>query len=279
MILAEIITFNPDIDILKKNILAIYQQVEKLVIVDNNSNNVHDIEILTSSISRNIEIIKNNENYGIAKALNQGLKKAESENYDWLLTLDQDSLSDAKLVQSLVEYIDKKDNTIVLAPKIVDLNMKKHNELKQKNRFNEVDFAITSGSLIDVKKAILIDGFDDDLFIDYVDFDFCLKSRKNGFKILKIENAVLFHRLGEITEHKILGIKVVVTNHSALRRYYLYRNKIILYKRYFNDEKKWVFKNILSSIKVFLIICLFEKNKKEKIQKIFLGIKSGIIKT
>ncbi|MGL6058134.1 MAG: glycosyltransferase family 2 protein [Culicoidibacterales bacterium] len=271
MICASIVTYNPDIKILLDNINAIYKQVDLLIIIDNNSNNIEEIDKLVGKFK--ISIIKNNTNKGIAKALNQALEYANNKNIDWLLTLDQDSKCDLNIIEQYKKNLNFK-NTIIYCPQILDINIQ--NNVHLQNSVEEVDFAITSGSLINVAKSLEINGFDNSLFIDYVDFDFCIRARDKGYDIFRVNEAILYHRLGESEIKKILGFEVQVTHHSPVRRYYLYRNKVNLYRKHWKKHKKWVFKNSLSSIKVFFIIVFFEKERKDKLKYILKGIREGL---
>ena len=79
-ICAGIVTFNPEISRLSENIDAIRNQVDAIFIVDNNSNNINIIKKIISKDS-GIKLICNNQNRGIATALNQLMKAAE----DWKL--------------------------------------------------------------------------------------------------------------------------------------------------------------------------------------------------
>lgn len=279
-ILAEIITYNPNLIDLRMNILKIYDQVDFLLIVDNDSSNLEPLKKMISELKiKNCSVIYNENNLGIAKALNQGLIFAKSNNFEWIMTLDQDSMCDENIIRSYKAYLSKKysEKDIILTPTIIDLNLK-HGphviEGKQEHSF--VDLAITSGSLLNVNVALEIDGFDETLFIDYVDFDFCIKARNKGYTIIKLTDAILYHRLGELKEYNLLVFKVNVTNHSALRRFYLYRNKIILYKRYYKTNFKWVLRNIISSLKVIGLIIFFEEQKKQKLFQVIKGIYQGI---
>lgn len=276
-IIAEIITFNPDIKILKENIDSIYPQVDSLLIVDNDSRNFLEIKKLLSRYC-NIKLIKNPHNLGIAQALNQGLNFAKENNFSWIFTLDQDSLCGNFLIQEYKNYIENymTNKTIILTPQILDLNSKK-NVLQNENesKYENVNFAITSGSLINITNAFKIGCFDQKLFIDYVDYDFCINAINHKYEIVKVNKAILYHRLGEIKEYNMQIFKVEVTNHSPLRRYFLFRNKIILYKKYLWTNSYWVTKNILSSLKVFIKIMIFEKQKKDQFINILKGLNDG----
>jgi rhamnosyltransferase len=275
MCLASIITFNPDINFLMDNIRAVSNQVNKLLIIDNNSKNTNDFVSIIKSEFKNVDFIFNNNNLGVAEGLNQALNYAKSNNYKWLLTLDQDSVCQADMILQYETFLKSNahNNILLLCPEIQDINIK--NMKKIKCGAEEVNVAITSGSLLNVNNSLMIGGFLTELFIDYVDFEFCLRGRKRNFKILKLNNIVLKHRLGEIQEKKFLGNEIVVTNHNPKRRFYLFRNKIYIYKTYWRDYKHWVLRNILSSIKTMLIILFYEQNKFENFRNIIKGVLDG----
>jgi len=281
MILGSIVTFNPDVKVLLENISAIYKQLDALIIVDNGSKNLLEFEKIINKKFPQIKIVKNIDNYGIAKALNQSLEYANNNQFTWLLTLDQDSRCAPEFIGQMKHNIrDCSGNgkTLVYCPRIVDLNERKDNtNLKKTSALIEkVDFAITSGSLVNVDNAINIKGFDNDLFIDYVDFDFCIRGMNAGYDIYRIHDAILYHRLGEIKVYKFMNFEFSVTNHNEIRRMYMYRNKVYLYKKYFKSNFLWVLRNILSSFKVVALIIIFEKNRLKKMKYIFKGIFKGI---
>ena len=82
---AGYVTYNPDIDLLKRSITAIIEQVNYIVIIDNGSVNRIVIEELRH-LSSNIHIIFNESNNGVAVALNQIGRYAEQMGCQWFLT-------------------------------------------------------------------------------------------------------------------------------------------------------------------------------------------------
>lgn len=278
-IIASIVTYNPDLERLKLNILNLLKQVDEILIVDNNSSNINNIKQLLLEINNKNSIIKlnsicNKKNVGIANALNQALEYAYNNNYEWILTLDQDSICDLGLIneyKSSINLIDD-ENIAIISPSIVDENI----SMESSNMSNPM-VVITSGALTNVIIAKNIGGFIDELFIDYVDFEFCLRLRVNNYQILKSHTAKLYHQLGECKIHNILNLKIVATNHSYIRRYYFYRNSIYVYKKYFKHYPKWVIKDMLSKVKTMLIILLFENEKYRKIKYSVKGIKDGLL--
>jgi len=97
---------------------------------------------------------------------------------------------------------------------------------------HEVAFCITSGSLIDVALWARVGGFDEDLFIDHVDHDYCLRSRAAGFSIVRREDAILHHHTGSLREIRLLGLKRTISMHSPDRLFYMIRNGFLLRARY-----------------------------------------------
>ena len=89
MVLAIIVTYNPTILCLRNNIEIILNEFHNLIIFDNNSNNVTNIEQICSECS--IPLMKNKENYGLPYAYNY-IIKSNISNYDYFATFDQDTL-------------------------------------------------------------------------------------------------------------------------------------------------------------------------------------------
>ena len=90
-VVAGIVTFNPEINCLDNNISSIYNQVDEIYIVDNGSDNWEEIKKLINNYKK-IMIKRLYINQGIAKALNELCSMAIVNGYDWILTLDQDTI-------------------------------------------------------------------------------------------------------------------------------------------------------------------------------------------
>ena len=107
MILAGITLFNPDVARLEENISSIYGQVDRVICVDNGSDNIKSIEDCVLKNWKNITIIKNGKNEGIAKALNQMFEFAIEQQYEYVLTLDQDSVCPDNIIEEYNKYLDE----------------------------------------------------------------------------------------------------------------------------------------------------------------------------
>jgi rhamnosyltransferase len=100
----------------------------------------------------------------------------------------------------------------------------------------------------------IIGGFDEALFIDEVDLDFCYNSITKGYQIIQFKNVFLNHSLGKISFHKSLkNLKLTPrTLHSPQRVYYMVRNFLYVnakYKNKFKVDKKRRKKALLNRLK------------------------------
>lgn len=102
-IVAGIVLYNPNIKRLLKNIESVYPQVEKIIVFDNGSDNYEKVVKYLQKFS-NIIKISSSVNKGIAHALNEIAIKAKEMRYDWLLTLDQDTVIYKNLINTYTKY-------------------------------------------------------------------------------------------------------------------------------------------------------------------------------
>lgn len=281
MIMGGIVTFNPKIDRLNENISAIAKQVKELVIVDNGSKN---IDLICEKFgNKGITIIKLGKNMGIAKALNVICEYAIVNKYEWLLTLDQDSVLRENSVNELKCYLN--DDIGIISPAIYDVNTSIENITRSRNDIDEIEKCITSASLLNLNAYTEAGGFTNELFIDYVDYDICAKLREKGYKILRVNSVVLnheighakridfFYKLGKIFHIKKLQKYVYTYNHSPLRTYYFTRNSVYYIRRF---QKIIDIKKEKYEVRRWLILkVVFEKNKIKQIKAIIKGIKDG----
>ena len=266
-----IVLYNPDIDRLYKNVMALINQVEELVMIDNFSSNLQLVKSRLAGVDR-ISYIVNKQNEGIAKALNQGMKFAQDRNYKWALTMDQDSVVSDNLILAYSEYMDW-DKIAIICPLVEYKNYYRKKD-HTGNRYDYIDACMTSGSLTSVAAWNNVDGFDEWMFIDYVDNDFCTNLRLNGYKILRANSAILHHELGNAERINIGFFQIVIFNYSKIRNYYYVRNTIYYIKKY--GFKINVMKYILILIYAEMKKILFESNKRESIVSFLKGSWDGM---
>lgn len=254
-----IVTYNPDIEKLKKNISRIAGQVCKLVIADNGSKNIEDIKRLAAAFE-NVSVILNYENFGIARALNQIMKWSSNNGGDWTITLDQDSECSDCIIDLYKPYLNKED-VGMLTCRYTDRNLNEENVVYNSD-CEEIDFCITSASLLKNECWKKTAGFDEYLFIDKVDNDICLKLQENGFKIICVNKVGFTHEVGKAKKISFLGKKCIIYNHNAFRRYYIARNTVYIAKKYKNIS---FIHELLHLLFYSLIIVIYEDKKIEKL--------------
>lgn len=268
-VLAGIVLFNPDIERLIQNIAAILPQVNAVVCVDNGSKN---LETVKETLPETVAYIENGRNLGIAAALNRILTYADDNAYDWFITLDQDSVCEAGLVDDYKKHVNL-PSVGMLSCKIVDRNFVAKSKQEATEQPVEIDECITSASFCKTAAVKAVGGFDEKMFIDSVDFDICLNLRKHGYKIYKTAFIGLLHEVGHGKNVRLLWKHRVVYNHSALRNYYIARNHVYMAKKYPQDIS--MLKTILKEWERDLLILLYESEKKAKLRARKLGVRDG----
>lgn len=268
MIVAGIVLYNPDICRLKENISAIRPQVDKVVLIENGSSDL----AYWDSFSQDLELIVNNENMGIAYALNQVLQYAHDQGAEWALTLDQDSVVPYNLIVTYSQ-LSSLSKVGMISCKIVDRNFGETSELKSKTSgYEEVPMCITSASMLKVSAWKEVGGFANEFFIDSVDFDMCLLLREHGYKVLRTYDTVLLHEVGHSQIRKLFGKEYLVYHHSPIRYYYMIRNGIYLGQRH-----HFLFHAILRACRQLMMVLLYEDKKSVKLNLMLKGIYNAII--
>lgn len=271
LIIAGIVSYNPDIDLLKKNIEALIKVNLNIIIVDNHSSNIMEIREATKS-EENILIYELESNRGIANALNSIMNYAFDHNIKWVLTLDQDSIVPCNIIQDNLKCLKESNNIGIISPVILDRNIQNKSLELSVTTYSEISTCITSASLTSVHIWKEVGGFDEIMFIDDVDHEYCFRIRKAGYKIIRNNNVFLSHAIGETNEIKIGKKHILVRNHSAFRKYYQARNSIYMdikcYKKITMHATKKIFKLYFKTV-------FFEKKRLEKIKAINRGVIDG----
>lgn len=271
---AGIVLFNPNEARLKKNILSVNDQVDKIIFFDNGSNNISSTKKLIESLQINYQLIESPKNKGIAYALNAISKAAIEDTYEWLLTLDQDTVVMSDLIKSYSKYVDL-PRVAQLSCAYKDVNSGEiNNKIEGTQKYNIVDACITSGTLMNLNCYKKVGGFDNNLFIDCVDTEISYVFKKDNYLTYRINKVGMLHELGHIQKRNFLGFNISVLNYPPFRLYYIYRNQIIVSKRFPKDmSKKYV---IGSELFVIFKILLYENSKGSKIKAVLSGIKDGL---
>jgi rhamnosyltransferase len=278
---AVVVTFQPELDVLE-NIRVLISQVDALVVVDNGSSPDFHANLEPFLNRTGFALMVNSENLGIGQAFNAGMKHLISQGCDFVLTFDQDSHVPEGFVDAMRNAFTQAQTQFgdmgILAPHWHD----RHSGITYPNigpgRFEMLPIltTISSGNLIPVSTFSRIGFLEEPYFIDGVDIEYHLRCLQHGLRVIQTPTAVLEHSLGRQSTRRVLGITIIETVHNHLRRYYIARNRIQNYRRYFRLVPRFVLSDLLNFIGDILSIALFDTDRSRKLRFTWLGILDGL---
>lgn len=268
-----VVLYNPTIEDIK-NINNYITSVNIVYVYDNSERDNSDL-LRQRLKSENYVYLHNGKNDGISKALNEILRIAKAQGYRYIIFLDQDSIFEGEQMKQLLHFaLELQMNDIAM---YVPYVLFENDKLNINKEWEFVDFAITSGNLFDIEICDKIGRFDEKLFIDGVDRDYCFRILKNNYKICRYNKVLLKQCLGT-GKKNIFG----TYEHSVIRNYYIFRNRLYMINKYpeiFKGAKKM--KSLhLSIVKQVLSIIFCERDKQAKlriIKKATRDYKNGLM--
>lgn len=203
MIVAIIVLYHCETEKILKLINSLINQVNYIILVKNDAT---DFDIRELNDNKKIFLINLMNNYGIAYAQNKGVEKAKELNAELLLFSDQDTIYPNNFSVLIKEKIKEYPSKIIYAPVFYNLTKQQieplsinMNEISipKDEKYISVFHAISSGTVIFFKDFEEIGNYNEDLFIDYVDFEWCWKARSKGYKIFCFPDIKIDQNLGE----------------------------------------------------------------------------------
>ncbi len=255
-IVAVVIWFNPDKSMVE-NIESYSKHVFRTIIVDNSTG---DNSALVKSDGR-IEYIPLKKNFGIAAALNFGYRRAEELGMEWVLTMDQDSSflePDIKHYLNPNAYHFKESGVAVFGPNF---------EGPPTNDLIDCNSVISSGSLVNLAANKRNSGYNEDLFIDQVDHEYCCRLKILGYRILRVGHISMRHTVGSPLTRKRLGRVFVSYNHNADRKYYMTRNMLYMRRHFGESGNKYLRIIFMDMVNIIFI----EEDKYNKLKSMLIG--------
>jgi rhamnosyltransferase len=200
---AVIVTYNPNLTEVKTLIERISKHVALILIVDNGSENVIELRPLSA------HVVELGENRGVATAQNIGIRMALERDYQFVLLFDHDSLPDEDMVPRLREAFDalSKQGVRVAAvgANYIERNGGAIQEPSRRTGWAAKDMIISSGGLFSAEALRDVGPMLDDLFIDYIDTEWCMRARRKWrehnyrvetqccWKIYMVRDAIMGH--------------------------------------------------------------------------------------
>lgn len=238
-VVAVVVTYQPELQQLKRQLDALLLQVRAVVVVDNASRG-DLVAWMEHDALRGYAFIRLDRNYGIARAQNIGINWARNKSATHVLLMDQDSMPAPDMVIELLSAAQDLQNLAAVGPRYLDARQDNpppfirvrglHLErmvCKPDCIIVEVDYLISSGCLIPMSVIDRVGLMREDFFIDYVDIEWGLRARSQGLRSYGVCTAAMAHSLGEIPR-RFMGRFIPI--HNPVRHYYHVRNAVLLYR-------------------------------------------------
>jgi rhamnosyltransferase len=230
------------------------------------------------SITHDFELLENRENLGIAEALNQGVRWAKNRGFAWVILFDQDSKITEGFVHQMLatwESHPVSGRVCSIHPRYIgpDTGMEL---LVPRMRDGGPFVSMTSGSLMPTWVFDKIGWFASEYFIDFVDWEYCARIRAAGYLVADSREATLLHAAGDPTRAKFLGMSFQPSHHSAMRRYYIARNSIVFYRRYFRVFPWQILYSAYWQVRGTLKCFVLEQDRAHKFRNFLRGVWDGL---
>lgn len=276
-ICAVVVTYFPG-EGLSDRLSRTTEQVGHVIIVDNATDGEALQRVQAAAAQPGINLIQNSTNLGIGGALNRGVSWARNQGYKWALLLDDDTVPGPNLVATLIRAFEEfphKSTLAVIGSNRV-LNPATKTRSNQNGWWSTGDAVITSGSLIELDAAQKIGPFREEFFMDFVDFEFCLRARKMGFKIVEIMVPTMQHFIGNSKVVRRLGLRIYTYNHQPWHSYYKIRNFMFVFRDYVLEDPWCMFQMSWAMTKTTFAALLIEEARISKLKYTLLGFYDGL---
>lgn len=262
-----VILYECDTD-LRANLSTYADDLDMLVVLDNSA--MRDAEI-ADVVGRHAhaEYIFNGANLGIAAALNRAVRWAQERGADFLLTMDQDSSFDDTRFRDYRERVltlPFLDRLAIAAPYFLP---------DQPPPVDVIDSTtvITSGSIVSLANQACIGPFDERLFIDEVDHDYCLRARDLGLRVVTLPAVRLEHRLGHARKLPLVGDAVRWSVHTPIRHYYMIRNGLYMAAKHRKRHPSYSARRLVRLGRTLAAALLLAPDRRERLRMVKDGVR------
>ncbi|UCV13945.1 glycosyltransferase family protein [Quatrionicoccus australiensis] len=284
-IVAIMTLYNPDISVLGANIRVLTRLNISTIVYDNTPGECHGANMQWAITARNNNLLigyfGDGVNYGLGKAYNTCIESCLGNNeVEAFLILDQDTDLEKSSLLSLI-------NSYHLAKNITGLGVIGGKPIRADGaayRYKAYSYdgvgkyvnallVISSFSIIP-KSAIEKTGlFQEDFFIDHIDYDFCWQCHKHGLKTLIDEESIFTHIVGK-GDVRFLG-KIICPISEPYRGYYQVRNTLLSSSRG-GAPLLWTIKEIVKRFMVVSLNGLSDRNLLIRFNFALLGLMHGL---
>ena len=238
-----VVSYEPDRDMLMQLVERLVGTAEVLI-VDNSESEAGVTSAAAVGRAYGCAVLRNPRNMGVAVAQNLGLRAARLRGFRYALLLDQDSYPEAGTIDVLVRSLESlrasgERVAAVGASHVDPRNGSRYPFVRLRRvRMRKVwpeagtsiacDMLISSGCLIALDTLDDIGEMDADLFIDYVDFEWCRRAASKGYRVFAVADARMHHTIGD---QSFCALGRSFNLHGPLRQYYFIRNALLFMRK------------------------------------------------
>lgn len=294
---AIVVAYHPRKDELQPLLDRLRSQADEVIVVDNTPGADNpELAALIAATAGHAEstLIRLGENAGLARALNEGCRRALASGADFLLLSDQDSLPSGNMVSELCRtYLALTDAGLkvgAVGPTYTDLHtgltypfqarlpgrlFYGHQAPTGDAPQVEVLTLITSGTLIPSGAFKDVGGMREDFFIDQVDIEWCHRARSRGYRLFGTGWATMSQRMGE-TPLRVWFLRWRNESaYSPLRIYYRLRNFVAMLKLDYIDWR-WKLRSSWYHLGLLYSHVFFGPRPLETMKMYFIGVWHGL---
>lgn len=273
---AAIVTYFPD-EGFAHRLVAIARECRPVIVVDNSADEAARTALRGSCGAQGAKLIENADNVGIGRALNHAFAALAADGIEWAIAFDQDSTPEPGFVAALLAA---RHGAGESAP-IVGANWRDEARPDAPSRhlrrsrtlpifferaiadedLRDITCVITSGTLFHLPTVHALGGFADDLFLDLVDTELCLRARAAGHRIHVASAARLEHRRGTKRPVRFAGRTWWPAFMPETRLHLLFRNRVLVFRRHGGRLPHWVAFELAYALKVIAEIVFLEDRK------------------
>lgn len=242
-----------------ERIKTAFKYINKVIIIDNNSNSRIKSEILKfSELYSECIPIFNKSNFGISRAYNIGVNLAKSIGIEWLFFLDGDAnFGEQYFIESYImlkKAISLKIKLGVICPIVSDSEGFKN--IKFTENYCFIKAAITSGIMINVNTFLEVGGYNESIFVESADLAFTKKILQSGMRICRINKILIIQSFGKIIfmdSNQLIKFFNFLSHTSSVITLKLGRLNVIRtrYPIYDPSRRRQYYQNLMKSSSLF----------------------------
>ncbi|MGW0023592.1 glycosyltransferase [Rhodococcus sp. NPDC003383] len=270
--------YEPPTELLDR-VATVARLVDRVYVVDDGSRTLDPSFYRYLDACPNVTVMMKPENRGIAHSLNLGFSAALAAGARFVMTLDQDTVVDEALFDAMNSAVDELERTRphawgAVGPGVVS-GMRYHRDSPE--RLRPTPEIIQSAAVFNSEGLRSAGLTDESLVIDSVDTDLCLRLRVHGYQVFADDRVQIAHPIGSGGSVRILGRRVSVTHHSPLRRYYITRNRLVMFRRYGRREGRWFLVTLRRLVIATLLALTIEDARGAKFRAVGAGIRDFLL--